>query len=67
MNSKDPQQHTIDPKTGIWPISEWGYECARGFVRDARFSATDQVIPGTNRDTTRKWRKLQQATTTPET
>jgi hypothetical protein len=24
--------HTIDPQTGIWPISEWGTECGRGFT-----------------------------------
>lgn len=29
----------------------------RGFVRDSRFGS-GQVISGTNRDTTRKWREL---------
>jgi hypothetical protein len=31
----------------------------RGFVSDARFAshATEQVIPRTNRDTTRAWRR----------
>jgi hypothetical protein len=34
-----------------------GYS-ARGFVRNERFArAGDQVIPGTNRDVTRKWRR----------
>lgn len=47
-----------DPKTGIYPIAEWGWECARGFVSDSRFSSTDRVIKRTNRDTTRKWRKV---------
>jgi hypothetical protein len=49
--------HTIDPATGIWPIAEWGAACGRGFVSHPRFGA-DQVIPRTNRATTRKWRKL---------
>jgi len=50
--------HTIDPETGIWPMSEWGSECGRGFVSDSRFSATDKVIPRTNRNETRKWRAV---------
>ncbi len=44
---------SIDPQTQIKPISEWGKECARGFVRDARFGP-GQVIKGTNRNKTRK-------------
>jgi hypothetical protein len=28
--------HTIDPETGIWPISEWGASCGRGFVNNSR-------------------------------
>lgn len=55
---KRPGKH-VDPETGIWPISEWGWSCARGFVSDSRFSPTDQVIPRTNRETTRKWRRLE--------
>ena len=49
----------FDPETGIKPIAEWGPECARGFVSDARFSrGNDKVIKRTNRATTRKWRKV---------
>ncbi len=51
-----PGKH-IDPETGILPMEEWGSACQRGFVRDARFGS-DQVIKGTNRNTSRKWRKL---------
>jgi hypothetical protein len=29
-----PKVHTIDPKTRIWPMSEWGPECARGIHFD---------------------------------
>lgn len=55
---KRPDKHR-DPETGIWPIGEWGYECARGFVSDARFQRGDeQIIKRTNRNTTRKWRAL---------
>ena len=54
-----PDKH-IDPATGIWPICEWGRECARGFVSDARFArAGDVVIKRTNRNTSRKWRSLE--------
>jgi hypothetical protein len=49
--------HTIDPQTGIWPISEWGSACGRGFVCNPRFGA-GPVIRRTDRKTTRKWRKL---------
>ena len=53
-----PGKH-IDPETGIWPISEWGTECARGFVGNARFArGNEKVIQRTNRETTRKWRKV---------
>ena len=47
----------IDPKTGIRPISEWGSECGRGFVSDARFAGSKptRVIKRTNRKTTRRW------------
>jgi hypothetical protein len=49
-----PGKH-IDVKTGCWPISEWGNECARGWVSDTRFSrGADVVIKRTNRDQTRK-------------
>ena len=46
-----------DPQTGIRPISEWGPECSRGFVRDARFGP-GQVIKGTSRNKSRANRKL---------
>ena len=49
---------SIDPRTGIKPISEWGSECGRGFVSDARFGS-GQVIKRTNRDSSRKWRKVE--------
>jgi hypothetical protein len=53
----NPGKH-IDPRTGIWPIEEWGAACQRGFVSHERFARpTDTVIKRTN-DTTRKWRKL---------
>lgn len=53
------KEHTIDPKTGIFPISEWGPACARGFVGDSRFATkSDQVIKRTNRVATKKWRKV---------
>jgi hypothetical protein len=54
-----PGKH-IDPETGIWPIKEWGYSCAMGFVSDSRFAGGTgtQVIKRTNRDVTRKWREL---------
>jgi hypothetical protein len=57
------KQHTIDPKTGIWPVAEWGSLCGRGFVSDARFarSATEEVIKRTNRSVTRKWRRTSTA------
>ena len=44
---------TPPPLTKVKPISDWGPECARGFVRDARFGP-GQVIPGTSRAKTRK-------------
>jgi hypothetical protein len=47
---------TVDSKTGIKPISAWGYGCARGFVSDARFGS-GQVIKRTNRDVSRRWRR----------
>jgi hypothetical protein len=53
------KSHTIDPKTGIWPMSEWGSACQRGFVSDSRFSPSDTVIKRTNRETSRKWRRLE--------
>lgn len=54
----------INPATGIAVIEDWGPECARGFVSNARFAsnATEQVIPRTNRATTRKWRNVQNPT-----
>jgi hypothetical protein len=60
-NGVPPQtrEHTIDAETGIWPRSEWGSECQRGFVSNDRFATRgDRVIKRTNRSTTRKWRKL---------
>jgi len=55
-----PKNRTIDPETRIWPISEWGYECGRGFVSEARFAGDSgtRVIKRTNRNTTRKWRAI---------
>jgi hypothetical protein len=35
--------HSIDPETGIRPISEWGPECRRGFVSDSRFGQDERV------------------------
>jgi hypothetical protein len=56
-----PEKH-IDPRTGIWPMAEWGTECARGFVSDARFDrGGDRVIKRTSRSTTRKWRRTKSA------
>jgi hypothetical protein len=52
----------IDPQTGIWPISEWGAECGRGLVSDARFGYDNRVIKRTNRATSRKWRRLDATT-----
>jgi hypothetical protein len=52
-----PDKH-IDPATGIWPFSEWGSACARGFVSDSRFGPGQTVIARTNRASTKKWRKL---------
>jgi hypothetical protein len=52
----------IDPRTGIWPMCEWGPECARGFTSDARFDrGNDRVIKRTNRSVTRKWRRAKNA------
>jgi hypothetical protein len=53
----DPRnpRHTIDPETGIWPISEWGFEALRGFISNERFARPgDKVIPRTNRAAQRK-------------
>ncbi|HEY1495409.1 MAG TPA: hypothetical protein VGF49_12745 [Candidatus Solibacter sp.] len=60
-NAPDPERPDkhIDPATGIWPIAEWGSECSRGFVSDARFARPgDRIIPRTSRTVTRRWRKL---------
>jgi hypothetical protein len=55
-----PGKH-IDLCTGIFPVSEWGPECTRGFVRDERFArAGDRVIKPTSRDVVRSWRQLDQ-------
>ena len=52
------KEHTIDPKTGIWPIREWGFECGRGFVSSERFARPgDKVIKRTNRATQRRKRQ----------
>ena len=51
------QEPKRDPETGIRPISQWGPECSRGFVRDARFGP-GQVIKGTNRSKSRKNRPM---------
>ncbi len=58
---EDPQHlgKHINPATGIWPVCEWAGACMRGFVRSEMFNrGSDQVIKGTNRATTRKWRQL---------
>lgn len=57
VDTRRPDKH-IDPETGIWPVSEWGSECQRGFVSDERFGRGQRVIPRTDRTRTRKWRKL---------
>lgn len=50
-----PGKH-INPATGIWPIEEWGR--SRGFVSNSRFARPgDTVIPRTNRNVTRRWRR----------
>ena len=43
--------------TSVKPISEWGPECSRGFVRNAMFGS-GQVIKGTNRNKSRANRRL---------
>ena len=50
---------------GAAPLHEWGSECGRGFVSDARFSrGSDQVIARTNRTATKKiYRALAQNVT----
>lgn len=53
IDPRRPDKH-IDPETGIWPISEWGSECTRGFVSDERFGHGQMVIKRTNRSQTRK-------------
>jgi len=49
-----------------WPLPKLGGGICttaqgRGFVSNPRFSSTDQVIPRTNRNTTRKWRAVKGA------
>ena len=48
----------IPSAPNIKPIREWGNECRRGFVSNARFSssALDLVIPRTNRSAQKKKR-----------
>jgi hypothetical protein len=43
---RDPAHPTkhIDPATGIWPISEWGGECQRGFVHSERFATRNDRV-----------------------
>lgn len=53
---KRPGKH-LDPRTGIWPMSEWGSSCERGFVSDSRFGS-GVVIKRTSRVVTRKWRNV---------
>lgn len=38
---------------GVFPIHEWGNECMRGWVSDARFGS-GPVLKRTSRQTTRK-------------
>jgi len=46
----------VNPETRIPPIHEWGAECSRGWVSDARFArgAKDSVIPRANRTKTKQ-------------
>ena len=48
-----PGKH-INPETGIWPISEWGWSCGRGFVSNERFSTKDAVLKRGNKSEYRK-------------
>jgi hypothetical protein len=57
VDPKRPDKHR-DPATGIWPMSEWGAECYRGFVSSSMFGS-GQVIKRTNRDVSRKWRRTE--------
>ena len=52
------KEYELDPETGIRKIADWGSACARGFVSNARYSPTDNVIPRTNRNISRKWRAV---------
>ncbi len=56
-NGNRNQTLTKDPETGIAPISRWGPECSRGFVRNAMFGS-GRVIKGTNRNKSRANRRL---------
>ena len=57
MNDKTRSIDTVNTTktktSAVKPISEWGPECSRGFVRDARFGP-GQVIKGTSRAKSRK-------------
>lgn len=57
-----PAGKHVDLRTGARPIAEWGNSAAVGFVRDSRFGS-GQVIKGTNRATSRKWRQNSSTTT----
>ncbi len=52
LDSNNAKFHR-DPKTGIAPIHEWGWECGRGWVSDSRFGS-GTVIARANRDHTRE-------------
>jgi hypothetical protein len=56
VDPRRPDKHR-DPAGG-WPIEEWGYLCARGFVSDSRFGANATVIKRTDRNVSRKWRRV---------
>ena len=51
--SNEAVNPTETKTSAVKPISEWGPECSRGFVRDARFGP-GQVIKGTSRAKSRK-------------
>jgi len=50
----DTNRKVVGPR----PPCAWGAGAGRGFVSNARFDPTAQVIPRTNRNVTRKWRKV---------
>jgi hypothetical protein len=57
-----PVKEIVFSKSGTLPLSEWGSECGRGFIRDDRFGI-GRVIKGTNRGRSRQWRRLDRKAT----